>query len=114
MGQSRTCPRERDDCCPLFNILADDRTSSLICVGYNNPEVREIKGDRFTHCWRNHDGSIDERSQWDRRDLLDTVSMMATALSIDENIRVGEGLTEDEMNERWFRTDEPPSEEPNA
>lgn len=37
---------------------------------------------------------IDERGHWDKRDLLDTMSVIAQALSTDENIRVNEGLDE--------------------
>lgn len=36
---------------------------------------------------------------WDRRDLLDTLSVIGQALSIDENIRVNNEFTDDEMNE---------------
>ena len=107
MGQSQTCPRCRKDCVPLSNVVADDivngAPASFICVGYNDGKDRVVKGDQFTHCWKNEE--VDLRSHWDRRDLLDTVSVMSQALAIDENIRVGEGLTDDQMNEANLTAD---------
>lgn len=97
--QCMECPRGRTDCAPLSNQVADDG-GSLICVGYNRPEDRSVPGDRFTHCWRND--AVDERGHWDRRDLIDTVMIMTHALSLDENLRVAEGMTEEEMNEAEF------------
>jgi hypothetical protein len=90
------CLRCRADCTPLANLTADDIAGSFVCVGYNRPETRAVPGDRFTLCWKN--AVVDERGHWDRRDLLDTLSVMAQALSIDENIRVSSGMTEKEMN----------------
>jgi hypothetical protein len=90
------CLRCRTDCTPLSNLSADEEGSSFVCVGYNRPEDRQVKGDRFTLCWKN--SAVDERGHWDRRDLLDTMSVMAQALSTDENIRVSSGMTDDQMN----------------
>ena len=95
--QSLTCPRCRKDCVPLSNIISDEEPRSFICVGYNNGKDRVVKGDRFTHCWKNE--VTDERGHWDKRDLIDTVSVMSQALSIDENIRVGHDMNEDQMND---------------
>lgn len=54
--------------------------------------------DRFTLCWKN--GVVDERGHWDKRDLLDdTMSVIAQALSTDENVRVDEGLDEAGMQQ---------------
>lgn len=100
--QCPDCPRERDDCVPLSNQMADDGRSFL-CIGYNRPQDRHVPGDRFTHCWKN--SAVDERGHWDRRDLLDTVMVMTHALSLDENLRVSEGLSDDEMNETEFVPD---------
>ena len=86
------CFRCRTDCTPAANIASDESGASFICVGWNSPESREIAQDRFTLCRKNQ--SVDERGHWDKRDLLDTMSVIAQALSIDENIRVGEGLEE--------------------
>lgn len=70
--------------------------ASFVCVGYNRPENRTVAADRFTLCWQN--AAVDERGHWDRRDLLDTLSVLAQALSTDENIRVSSGMPDDEMN----------------
>jgi hypothetical protein len=88
------CLRCRTDCTPAANITSDG-DKSFICVGWNRPAERVVPGDRFTLCWKN--GAIDERGHWDKRDLMDTMSVIAQALSTDENIRVGEGLDETGM-----------------
>ncbi len=91
------CLRGLDNCTPLANLSADEAGSSFVCVGYNRPETRPVKQDRFTLCWKNT--VVDERGCWDRRDLLDTLSVIGQALSTDENIRVSSGMSDDEMNE---------------
>lgn len=98
--ESCKCPRGREDCAVIANIIADEM-GSFICVGYNHKEDREAAQDRFTHCWKND--VTDERGHWDRRDLIDTIAVMSRALSTDENIRVTRGVTDDEMNEMDFR-----------
>lgn len=94
MSQSQKCMRQLR-AQPLQNIIATSG-ESFICVGYNHPKERAVPQDRFCHCWKNN--SADEHGHWDRRDLIDTVAVMATALSIDENIRVSEKMTEAQMN----------------
>lgn len=94
MSQSQTCLRQLR-ALPLQNIIATSG-ESFICVGYNHPKERQVPQDRFCHCWKNN--SADEHGHWDRRDLIDTVAVMTTALSIDENIRVNEKMTEVQMN----------------
>jgi hypothetical protein len=91
------CFRCREDCTPLSNLSSDEELKSFVCVGYNRKEDREVKQDRFTLCWKND--VVDERGHWDRRDLLDTQSVIAQALSIDENIRVNNKFTDNDMNE---------------
>lgn len=94
MSQSQTCMRQLR-AMPLQNIIATSG-ESFICVGYNHPKERQVPQDRFCHCWKNN--SADEHGHWDRRDLIDTVAIMSTALSVDENIRVSEKMTEAQMN----------------
>lgn len=94
MSQSQTCMRKKRSV-PLQNVIATSG-ASFVCVGYNHPADRTVAQDRFCHCWKN--AYVDEHGHWDRRDLIDTLSVMATALSIDENIRVAEGMTDDDMN----------------
>jgi hypothetical protein len=90
-----SCPRCYKHCKPLSNISSDGDTPSFICVGWNMLEDRQIPQDRFTLCWKNSE--IDQEDHWDKRDLLDTASVILQALSIDENVRVREKMTEEDM-----------------
>jgi len=107
MSQSQTCLRHLR-ALPLQNIIATSG-ESFICVGYNHPKERQVPQDRFCHCWKNN--SADEHGHWDRRDLIDTVAVMTTALSIDENIRVSEKMTEAQMNREDLTATGPEPEE---
>lgn len=91
------CLRCRADCVPLANLSSDTEQKSFVCVGLNRKEDRAIPQDRFTLCWKN--GAVDERGHWDKRDLLDTMSVIAQALSTDENIRVNNDFTELDMQQ---------------
>lgn len=68
-----------------------------MCIGFNRPQDRAVPGDRFTLCWKNK--AVDERGHWDKRDLMDTMSVIAQALSTDENIRVSNGFSEHDMQQ---------------
>ncbi len=91
------CFRCRHDCTPVANIASDEEAKSFICVGFNKKEDRALPQDRFTLCWKNK--VVDERGHWDKRDLLDTVSVIMQALSTDENIRVSNNFTEADMQQ---------------
>lgn len=91
------CFRCRTDCVPLANLSASVDASSFVCVGLNRKEDRAVPQDRFTLCWKND--AVDERGHWDKRDLLDTMSVIAQALSTDENIRVSNDFTEADMQQ---------------
>jgi hypothetical protein len=96
------CWRCRTDCTPAANLSASDFDgngvpASFVCVGWNKPEDREIAADRFTLCWKN--SAIDERGHWDKRDLLDTMSVISQALSTDENVCINEGFNEAQMQQ---------------
>lgn len=96
------CFRCRTDCTPAANLSADEPTpghepESFVCVGWNRPQDRTVPQDRFTLCWKN--SAVDERGHWDKRDLLDTLSVISQALSTDENIRVSNNFTEKDMQE---------------
>lgn len=91
------CLRCRTDCTPVANVASDEEAKSFVCVGFNRKEDRAIPQDRFTLCWKNK--AVDERGHWDKRDLLDTMSVIAQALSTDENIRVSNGFTESDMQQ---------------
>jgi hypothetical protein len=96
-----TCWRCRTDCTPVANLCADEpdaktkAPASFVCVGYNHPKDRAVPQDRFTLCWKNK--AVDERGHWDKRDLLDTMSVIAQALSTDENIKVSNKFSEHDM-----------------
>jgi len=96
------CHRCRKDCTPLANLAADGNQppDSFVCVGLNHPGSRTVSQDRFTLCWKN--AAVDERGHWDKRDLLDTMSVIAQALSTDENIRVSNGFSEHDMQQVNF------------
>lgn len=94
------CFRCRTDCTPISNLSADEpapdgSAASFVCVGFNRKEDRRVPADRFTLCWKNN--SVDERGHWAKRDLLDTMSVIAQALSTDENIRATNGFSEHDM-----------------
>lgn len=94
------CPRCRTDCTPLANLSSDHSQSDFVCVGANRKVDRVLAQDRFTLCWKND--VVDERGHWDKRDLLDTMSVISQALSTDENIRVNNSLTEQDMQQVNF------------
>ena len=71
------CFRCRHDCTPVANIAADEEAKSFVCVGFNKKEDRALPQDRFTLCWKNK--AVDERGHWDKRDLLDTVSVIVVS-----------------------------------
>ena len=77
------CLRNLTDCTPLSQIQSDN-TKSFICCGKNDSKTRKVKQDTFRHCWVNR--YIDEISNWDKRDIIDTLSVLSQALSIDANI----------------------------
>lgn len=66
-------------CQPLSQVKSDDGVS-FICCGLTDREF-----DPFTLCWKNDD--IDEESQWDNRDLVDTASVILQALSAHANMK---------------------------
>jgi len=91
------CLRCRTDCVPVANLSSDTEAKSFVCVGLNKKESRTVLQDRFTLCWKNN--VVDERGHWDKRDLIDTMSVIAQALSTDENIRVNNNFTELDMQQ---------------
>jgi hypothetical protein len=84
----------------MANLSSHEQAKSFFCVGQNHPQSRTIPQDRFTLCWKNN--VIDERGHWDKRDLLDTASVILQALSTDENIRVNQGVEESGMQQINF------------
>lgn len=78
------CPRGLSNCQPLGQVLSKD--GGFICCGLNSPDERSESLDIYRHCWKND--SFDEMSDFDRRDVLDTVYVLVTALAIHENMEV--------------------------
>lgn len=77
------CLRKRDNCEPLAQIESDNG-KSFICCGLNDGSTRQEPQDIFTHCWVN--GDIDDETDWDKRDITDTISVFAQTLSVYENM----------------------------
>lgn len=76
------CVRGLLDCEPLALIRSDCDTS-FICCGKNNGKTRKHKQDEFRHCWKSKE--VDDMSDCDKRDLIDTISVLSQALSVDIN-----------------------------
>jgi len=85
----KKCLRNLDDCQPISQICADDN-SSFVCCGLNDGSTRKFKLDKFRLCWKNEE--INEMSDWDKRDLTDTASVIVQALSVSENMEVNESI----------------------
>ncbi len=83
----KLCPRSLTDCQPLAQILVDDK-EEFVCCGHNDGKTRVMKNDRFRVCFRNEE--LDEMVDWDQRDIIDHISVLAQALSVDANIRNNE------------------------
>lgn len=77
------CLRGLDSCEPYAQIEADDG-KSFICMGKNDGTTRDIEQDEFTVCWKNE--LFDDMSHWDKRDVADTISVLAQGMSVHENI----------------------------
>lgn len=78
------CLRNLEDCEPYAQFQSDE-DGSFICMGKNDGTEVKFKQDEFRFCWKNE--SVDECSDMDRRDILDTISILSQGLSMDENIR---------------------------
>ena len=79
----KKCLRGKNTCEPYAQIKSDHKPISFICCGVNDGSERRFDQDKFTVCWKNR--SIDDVTHWDERDIKDTMSIMAQALSVDEN-----------------------------
>jgi len=75
------CPRGRDDCESLSQIIAQDHMS-FICVGKNNGKNREFEQDQYRECFKND--VIDRMEDIDRRDLQHAAAVLSMALAATE------------------------------
>ena len=78
----QTCPRGLSDCRPLSQVVSDDG-SSYICCGCSDPSTRSVQSDDVRHCWKND--AVDSMTDFDRRDVIDTISVLSGALSVIAN-----------------------------
>ena len=85
------CLRGLEDCQALAQIESDDG-GSFICCGASDEDSRTLKRDRFRFCWKND--TIDQRDDLDERDVKDTISVLAQALSVDANMKEGHSSTD--------------------
>ena len=76
------CLRDREDC-ESYSQIESNCGKSFICVGKHNGDMARLPQDIFTVCWKNEE--IDEMSNWDQRDIIDTISVLSQALSAHEN-----------------------------
>ena len=75
------CPRKRNDCIALSNIVADSE-ASFFCCGENNGKNIHVKQDRFTLCFK---GEHDHRLSYnDKRDLMHNSAVIIQALAVVE------------------------------
>lgn len=77
------CPRKEKDCEP-YALLMSTCKRSFNCVGKNDGTNREILQDEYRVCFKNK--TINEMTDYDKRDIIDTLSILAQGLSIIENI----------------------------
>lgn len=75
------CPRGREDCHSLSQIIAEGHTS-FICVGINDGSNRKLKQDKYRECFKNTE--LDRMEDTDRRDLQHAVAVFSMALAATE------------------------------
>lgn len=82
------CPRGRTDCQPLAQVISDGDDPTFICCGRNDGTSRPVPEDCFTLCTKSvqgdHPSGTDIITYCDQRDLLDTIGVVARALSFDQ------------------------------
>ena len=84
MAFPKKCPRGRDDCQPLGQVLADDE-SSFVCTGerQGDPAGWSVPTDTFTFCWKSEKG-VDVLQRMDRYDLHSHLYAISRALVMDD------------------------------
>jgi len=86
------CPRECTDCTPLASLITvwdDDKSKrQYTCVGENDGTNRVVPGDELRHCFKNDE--IDQKQDWDQRDVVDTVSVLMQGLSLHTNKKLNQ------------------------
>ena len=76
------CPRGRNDCIALSNIIATNKTS-FYCCGENKIEGKAAEQDIYTLCFK---GEFDDRIHFcDKRDLTHQAAVIIQSLAVIEN-----------------------------
>ncbi len=77
------CPRELTDCLPLSRV-ASPEYESFMCCGETTEGQRTVPDDRFRLCiLSTHRSGVDLTVNLDKRDVIDTASVLLGALSYD-------------------------------
>jgi len=75
------CLRGLKTCQPLSQIVSDN-CKSFFCCGENDGSTTEIKGDKYTLCFKN--SLMDDINHNEKRDLIHLASIIIQALAIIE------------------------------
>jgi len=78
-----TCIRGHATCDPLARIESTCG-SSFTCCGLNDGSNRVLEQDKYTICFKN--SKIDTEEHWDRIDLVDQLSILSQALSVETHL----------------------------
>ncbi len=87
MIRPEICPRGRDDCDPLANMISDE-VGDHICLGLN--KERNWPGDIYRFCLANPSApqpGPDVCFDADLRDLIGQVAVITQGLAVHENIK---------------------------
>ena len=77
------CPRKLSDCQPLSRVASPDY-ESFMCCGETVEAERTVPTDRFRLCIKStHRTGVDLTVNLDKRDVIDTASVLLGALSYD-------------------------------
>lgn len=87
----KKCPRKEKDCEP-YALLMSTCKVSFNCVGENDGTTRAISQDKYRVCFKNE--TLDEMTDYDKRDIIETMSVLAQGLSIIENIETNNKIDE--------------------
>jgi hypothetical protein len=84
MYPEKKCPRCRNDCLPLGQVLAEDE-STFVCAGerLGDPATWAVPQDVFTFCWKSQDG-VDTMQWMDRYDMHSHIYALSRALLMDD------------------------------
>ena len=73
------CPRGRNDCIALSNIISDNG-ESFYCCGENNGEDVTVPQDIYRVCFKGQ--HHDQMANCDKRDLVHNAAVLSRALAV--------------------------------